>query len=56
MPAAMVYTRKKKMGDIGAAHTLEKVLKKDKIRVGDILDVVSETLGKGVQSKRSPGP
>ncbi len=41
----------KDVEDIGAAHILEKLLKKEKIKAEDILDVISETLGKDFQSE-----
>ncbi|KXA99106.1 hypothetical protein AKJ47_02815 [candidate division MSBL1 archaeon SCGC-AAA261G05] len=41
----------KDVEDIGAAHILEQLIKKDKIKAEDILDVISETLGKEFQSE-----
>jgi len=41
----------KSVEDVGAAHILEKLLKKKKIKAADILDVISETLGKDFQSE-----
>lgn len=41
----------KSVEDIGAAHILEKLLRKNKIKVEDILDVISETLGRDFQSE-----
>ena len=37
--------------DIGAAHILEELLRKNKIKVEDILDVISETMGRDFQSE-----
>lgn len=37
--------------DIGAAHILEELLRKNKVRVEDIWDVISETLGRDFQSE-----
>ncbi len=41
----------KQVNDIGAAYILERLLKKEKIKVEDILDVISETLGKDFHSE-----
>ncbi len=41
----------KQVNDIGAAYILERLLKKEKIKVEDILDVISETLGRDFHSE-----
>ncbi|MEE8168648.1 MAG: hypothetical protein V3T58_07240 [Candidatus Hydrothermarchaeales archaeon] len=41
----------KDVENIGAAGILEKLLEKDKVKAEDILDVISETLGKDFQSE-----
>ena len=41
----------KDVKDIGAAHILEELLRKNKIKVEDILDVISETIGEDFQSE-----